>query len=290
MGRYAGGCSSHERRPRGSANEHQSLPAMAEGRRQGHRPSISVSTAKLRNVRMSTIRPRIARPSRLGDTAIIPTMSAATRSSSPKRMDRPRRRRSVGQTVASAAELRTVRRQEATAASVPSVMAAIAPASKATATRRATDSIETGTVGCQREGGDQSPGSSVTRSWKSAFDGSSRVIDSCGSTPVTSRASDSPFGRAVARCVPLGWRPASPPSRAGSARPLGLSTPPLASWNSLSSDIVHRLPRMAATESIEGCGGCAGREVPRHARRFIWSCSRPVARTVTVASWPSPSR
>ncbi|MCW2530304.1 MAG: hypothetical protein JWM76_5164 [Pseudonocardiales bacterium] len=56
---------------------------------QGHRPVISSSREKLRNVRMSTITPRTATLRTVGVTATVRTMSAATSSSRPTRMLRP---------------------------------------------------------------------------------------------------------------------------------------------------------------------------------------------------------
>src|SRR6476661_5943595 len=56
---------------------------------QGHRPVISNSREKLRNVRMTTITARTPTLVKVGVTATVRMMSAATRSSRPRRMDRP---------------------------------------------------------------------------------------------------------------------------------------------------------------------------------------------------------
>jgi hypothetical protein len=60
---------------------------------QGHRPVISSSSEKLRKVRMATIKASTPTLAYVGATATVRMMSPATRSSSPRRIDRPRRRR-----------------------------------------------------------------------------------------------------------------------------------------------------------------------------------------------------
>jgi len=54
----------------------------------GHRPVVSTSSEKLRNVRMRTIAASTATPVRLGEAATVRAMSPATSSSSPSRMAR----------------------------------------------------------------------------------------------------------------------------------------------------------------------------------------------------------
>src|SRR5690606_37650346 len=56
---------------------------------QGSLPSISISKAKLRNVLISTIRPRFKIFSRLASKTTVIIMSAATRNSSPNRIALP---------------------------------------------------------------------------------------------------------------------------------------------------------------------------------------------------------
>ena len=72
-----------QRQPRGSF-------VRCAARCHGQRPSISTSNEKLRKVRISTIPASTARLCRVGSTATVPMMSAATRNSSPSRMPRPR--------------------------------------------------------------------------------------------------------------------------------------------------------------------------------------------------------
>ena len=61
----------------------------------GQRPSISRVSVQLRNVRTSTRRPSTATLVSVGSTAIVLTMSAATRTSRPSRTVMPTRVRSV---------------------------------------------------------------------------------------------------------------------------------------------------------------------------------------------------
>jgi hypothetical protein len=58
-------------------------PPLTNARRHGGTPSISIWSEKLRNVRISTISPRIATFSTVGSTATVRTRSAATRISRP---------------------------------------------------------------------------------------------------------------------------------------------------------------------------------------------------------------
>ena len=58
-------------------------------RRHGTAPSNSISSEKLRNVRTSTISPRLSALSTVGSIVIVMMMSAMMRTSSPSKMDRP---------------------------------------------------------------------------------------------------------------------------------------------------------------------------------------------------------
>ena len=64
-------------------------------RRHGTTPSISISSEKLRKVRMSTIRPSTRTFCMVGSTATVRMRSAATRTSRPRRMLRPKYLRSM---------------------------------------------------------------------------------------------------------------------------------------------------------------------------------------------------
>ncbi len=55
----------------------------------GHFPESSTSRAKLKNVRTATMMARTPTPEKVGATATVRMMSAATRNSSPRRMDLP---------------------------------------------------------------------------------------------------------------------------------------------------------------------------------------------------------
>ncbi len=62
----------------------------------GHAPSISTSSEKLSTIRIRTIPPSTATLSRVWSTTIVRTMSATISTSRPRRIERPRLRRSSG--------------------------------------------------------------------------------------------------------------------------------------------------------------------------------------------------
>jgi len=84
---------------------------------QGHRPSISTSSEKLRKVRISTIPARMIKLWTVGFIATVLMMSAATRNSRPRRIDLPSPDRKSDTSLSRGADRRIIRKRKT--ASVP---------------------------------------------------------------------------------------------------------------------------------------------------------------------------
>ena len=111
----------------GGVGCHQTCRCSPLRRCHGQRPSISTSRLKLRNVRMMMMPARTAMLSRVGVTATVLMMSAATRNSRPSRIARPRLERKFA-TATSRSEPRA--KAVTKIASVPNAPTAMMPMPK----------------------------------------------------------------------------------------------------------------------------------------------------------------